>query len=214
MTATAMFGALSYVCMILIKIPVSFLTLDLKDAFIVLCSLLFGPLAGAVIAILVPFFEMITVSGTGGYGFIMNALSSLTFALVTGCVYRYKKTMTGAIVGLCSGVFAVTAVMMLANLLITPYYLGAKPAEVAALIPKLLLPFNLVKATLNAAIVLLLYKPLSRILKKIGFLYSAHETEGVSAKSHGSRLRSLLITSAAVLIIAASLAVIFFVLKK
>ena len=214
MTATAMFGALSYVCMLLIKIPVSFLTLDLKDAFIVLCSLLFGPLSGAIIAILVPFFEMITVSGTGVYGFIMNVLSSLTFALVTGFVYRYRKTMTGAIVALSSGVFAVTAVMMLANLLITPYYIGGSPADVAALIPKLLLPFNLVKATLNAAIVLLLYKPLSRILKKIGFLYSSHEDITVPAQGQGSRTRSLLITAVAVLIIAASFAVIFFVLKK
>ena len=214
MTATAMFGALSYACMMLIKIPVSFLTLDVKDALIILCSLLFGPLSGAIIAVLVPFLEMITVSGTGVYGFIMNVLSSLTFALVTGLVYRYKKSMTGAIVSLTSGVFAVTAVMMLANLLITPHYIGGTAADVAAMIPKLLLPFNLVKATLNAAIVLLLYKPLSRILKKIGFLHSSvSATQDPQERKQGV-VRSVCITVAAIAVIAVSLAIIFFVLKK
>ena len=42
--------------------------------------------------------------------------------------------------------------------------------EVVALIPSLLLPFNLIKGVLNAAMVLLLYKPLSRTLKKSRFL--------------------------------------------
>ncbi len=214
MTAVAMFCALSYVSMLVVKIPVNFLTLDLKDSLIILCALLFGPLSGTVIAVIVPFLEMITVSGTGVYGFIMNVLSSLTFALVTGFVYRYRKTMKGAIISLVSGVFAVTAVMMLANLFITPYYVGGSVADVAAMIPKLLLPFNLVKATLNAAIVLLLYKPLSRILKKIGFLYSSHQPKKAQNGSQGGRTRSVLITVTAILIILASLAVIFFVLKK
>ncbi len=212
MTATAMFCALAYACLYFIKIPVGFLTLDVKDSLIILCSLLFGPLYGLVVAVIVPFLELITISGTGGYGFIMNALSSVTFSLTAGLIYRYKKSMTGAIVGLCSGVFAVTAVMMLANLFITPYYLGGSVADVAAMIPKILLPFNLVKAILNAALVLLLYKPLSRLLKKTGFLTSVSR-DGAS-ESSGGHVRSVWITVIAVVVIAASLAVIFLVLKK
>ena len=212
--ATAVFCALAYACMYFVKIPVGFLTLDVKDSLIILCSLLFGPVYGVSIAVLVPLLELITISGTGVYGFIMNVLSSVTFSVTAGLIYRYKKTMTGAIVGLCSAVFAVTSVMMLANLLITPYYIGGTTADVAAMIPKVLLPFNLVKAVLNAAIVLLLYKPLSKILKRIGFLVSTHK----SAQSHESlqenRTRSALITAIAVAVILASLAVIFFVLKK
>jgi ECF transporter S component (folate family) len=211
LTATAMFCALAYACLYFIKIPVGFLTLDVKDSLIILCSLLFGPWYGLIVAVLVPFLELITISGTGVYGFIMNVLSSVTFSLTAGLIYRYKKSMSGAIIGLCSGVFAVTAVMMLANLLITPYYLGGSVADVAAMIPKILLPFNLVKSVLNAALVLLLYKPLSRLLKRTGFLISV-TSEG-ERKNPAGRARSIWITVAALVVIAASLAVIFFVLK-
>ena len=214
LTATAMFCALAYACMYFIKIPVGFLTLDVKDSLIILCSLLFGPLYGLTIAIAVPVLELITISGTGIYGFIMNALSSVTFSLTASLIYRYKKSMMGAIVGLCSGVFAVTAVMMLANLFITPYYIGGSVADVAAMIPKILLPFNLVKAILNAAIVLLLYKPLSKLLKRIGFLHSAAPVAQESKDGGRGRVRSICITVIAIAVIAASLAVIFLVLKK
>lgn len=212
-TAIGMFCALSYVCMYFIRIPVQFLTLDVKDSLITLCSLLFGPISGAAIALIVPLLELITVSDTGVYGFLMNLLSSLTFAVTAGVIYRYKKSMTGAVIGLVSGVCAVTAVMVLANLVITPYYMHVPVETVAAMIPTVLLPFNLVKATLNAALVLLLYKPLSKVLKKIGFLQSVG-AETVSADSQKPfTLRSLLVSAIAVVIIAASLAVILLVLR-
>lgn len=214
LAAVAMFCALAYVCMYFIKVPISFLTLDVKDSLIILCALLFGPLEGLAIAVIVPFLELITVSGTGVYGFIMNALSSVTFSVTAGLIYRYKKSMKGAVVGLLSGVFAVTSVMMLANLLITPYYVGGTAADVAAMIPKLLLPFNLVKATLNAAIVLLLYKPLSKILKRIGFLRSGTHIEMTAQEKQAGRIRSIAISAIALLVIAASLAIIFLVLGK
>ena len=209
--ATAMFCALAYACMYFIKIPVGFLTLDVKDSLIVLTSLLFGPVYGLTIAVTVPFLELITISGTGVYGFIMNVCSSVTFSMTAGLIYRYKKSMTGAIIGLCSGVFAVTAVMMLANLFVTPHYIGGSVADVAAMIPKILLPFNLVKATLNAALVLLLYKPLSKTLKRIGFLISSGASQG--EKKENGRARSAVITGIALAVIAGSLAIIFFVLK-
>ena len=211
LTAVAMFCALSYVCMLFVKIPVQFLTLDVKDSLIILCSLLFGPISGIAVAIIVPFLELITISGTGVYGFIMNVLSSVVFSSVAGVIYYYRKSMVGAVIGLITGVCAVTAVMLLANLLITPYYLGGSPKDVAAMIPTVLLPFNLVKATLNAAIVLLLYKPISTVLKKMGFLKTSTSQGQTSAKSP---LRSVIVTSASILIIVASLLIVFFVLKK
>lgn len=206
-----MFCALAYTCMLFVKIPVDFLTLDVKDSLIILCALLFGPAYGFAIAVLVPFLELITISGTGVYGFIMNVLSSVTLSLTASLIYRYKKSMTGAIIGLCSGVFAVTSVMMLANLFITPYFIGGTIADVAAIIPKLLLPFNLVKAILNAAIVLLLYKPLSKVLKRIGFLSPSAKAQNTE---NGGRLRSMVTTIVAIAIIIGSLAIIFFVLRK
>ena len=206
-----MFCALAF-ALTYIKIPVLFLSLEVKDAVIVLCTLLFGPISGLIIAVLVPFLEMVTHSSTGVYGFLMNVLSSVTFAAVTGLIYKYKKSFYGAIVGLVSGIFAVTAVMLLANLLITPYYMGTTAQAVAALIPKVLLPFNLVKATLNGAIVLLLYKPLSGVLKRTGFLTSKSSADGTPSVVQ-NKVRSIIVTVIAIAVIVASLAIIFFVLK-
>jgi riboflavin transporter FmnP len=163
-----------------------------------------------VVAVVVPVLELITHSTTGVYGLVMNMLSSVTFAMVTGLIYKYRKSFYGAIVALVSGVFAVTAVMLAANLLVTPYYMGVSVQDVAALIPKMLLPFNLLKATLNAAIVLLLYKPLSDILKKIGFLASTGKS---AVEEHRSVGRSIWVTVVAILVILASFGVIYFVLK-
>lgn len=212
LSAVAMFCALAFV-LTYIKIPVLFLSLEVKDAVIVLCTLLFGPLSGLFIAVLVPFLEMVTHSSTGVYGFLMNLLSSVTFSMVTGLIYKYKKSFYGAIVGLLSGVFAVTAVMMIANLLITPYYMGATMQDVAALIPKVLLPFNFLKATLNGAIVLLLYKPLSTVLKRTGFLAKKQPLQTTEAPAVRSKTRSIVVTAIAAIVIVASLAIIFFVLK-
>ena len=214
MTIVGMFCAITYICTLVIKFPpIQFLTLDVKDSFIVLCSLIFGPVSGLFIAVVVPFLELITISGTGVYGFIMNVLSSMTFALTAGLIYRYKKSLTGAVVGLISAVFAVTSVMLIANLLITPYYMHVPGEAVVALIPTLLLPFNLVKATLNAAIVLLLYKPLSNVLKRFGFLSGREKNTDAEAKKK-NHIRSLIVTLVAVAIIVASLLVIFLVLWK
>lgn len=214
MTAVAMFSAMAYVCVYFLRIPVQFLTLDIKDSLIVLCALLFGPLSGAAVAVMVPLLEMISFSETGVYGLIMNILSSVSLSVTASVIYRYKKSMTGAVIGLASGVFVMTAVMMLANLLITPYYMGVPTGTVVALIPKLLLPFNLIKAVLNASIVLLLYKPLSKLMKKIGFTQSGAPSAVQEQNTKTSYLRSVLITAVAVLLIAGSLAVIFLVLRK
>ncbi len=220
LVAIAMFSALAYVaaaaCSYLPKVG-GFLSLDIKDAIIVLCALIFGPFSGLAIAVIVPVLELVTgFSTTAWYGLVMNILSSVTFCLVTGLIYKYKRSFSGAIIALVSGVFSVTAVMMLANLLITPlyltYYVGIPTSmkDVAAMIPTILLPFNFLKATLNGALVLLLYKPLSNALRASKI--SGYELPDSKPKQKLS-LRSVLVTVIAAAVVIASLCIIFFVLK-
>ena len=99
-----------------------------------------------------------------------------------------------------------TAVMMLLNLVVTPYYFGIAVAEVRDMIPTLLLPFNLVKGVLNGGCVLLLYKPLSGILQRFGFL---------PASKHAFRFdrKTLLVMLLAVVLIVVSLLIVFLVLR-
>ena len=202
----ALFSALAYVVMLLIHFPVSFLTLDLKDAIIALCGLYFGPISALISSVIVAGVEAVTVSSTGVYGFVMNTIGTATFSVTVSVIYRWRKRFEGAIVGLLASVFAVTAVMMVFNLIVTPWYMHVEVAQVRSMIPTLLLPFNLVKATFNAAVVLLLYKPVSSVLQKTGFLPRSSATLKFDR-------RTILVTVAAVAIMAVSLVVIFRVLN-
>ena len=211
-TATAMFAAIAYVSVVVLKFQVGgFLTFDLKDALIAVCGMYFGPLYALSIAVIVPFLEFITISGTGVYGLIMNILASVAFAVTASLLYKYKRTFWGAVVGLLGGIFAVVGIMLMANLLITPYYLNMPTATVASMIPTLLLPFNAVKAVINGALTLLLYKPLTSALKRAGFKKVGAESSVVHSEEEKrkSRIRSITVTVVALLIVAASIFVIY-----
>ena len=216
MTGVAMFAALAYLSMIVLRIPDigGFLTMDFKDVIITTSAMFFGPTSAVFIAVLVPLLEFITISGTGVYGLIMNVLSSLTFSLTASIIYKYKKTFWGAVVGLVSAVFAVTAVMMAANLVITPYYMNMPTEAVAALIPKLLLPFNLTKAIFNAAVTLILYKPLTSAMRRTEFFGKKRplqEIEQTPEEKKRARIRTILLLIIGGAIAIASILVIIFV---
>lgn len=210
MVAIAIFAALAYVSVALIRIPVMFLTFDFKDTIIAICGLFYGPLASLTLAVAVPMLEFITISDTGVYGLIMNFLSSFAFAFTASLIYKFKKTLWGAIVGLVSGVFAVTGTMMLANLLITPYFMHAPVETVVSMIPTVLLPFNFTKAVLNASVTLMLYKPVTRVIKKSRL--SGKELLEVTVEKKDFDLRSLLVLIIALVITVAALSVMIFVL--
>jgi ECF transporter S component (folate family) len=209
MTAVAVFAALAYVIHF-VHIPVAFLNLDFKDVVMTIAGMYFGPSAAAVLAFLVPILEYPT-SETGPYGLIMNILSSGAFAIVASVIYKFKKTLSGAIIALCSATLSMVAVMMLANLFVTPYYMHVTQADVVGLIPTLLLPFNAVKAVLNAALTLCLYKPISKVLKKSGFgRKESVQTEEENKNS--ATLRSVLVWTIGGAIAIAAFCIIFFVL--
>lgn len=161
-----MFSALSYICVFLFRFQVGFLTFDLKDAVMTVGALYFGPISGVIMAAIVSFLEYITVSGTGLYGLLMNFLASAAFTLGASLLYRWRRRLEYAVAGLGLSIVGMTSVMIVANIVITPLYLGTPRGEVITMIPTLLLPFNVVKAMLNAALVLLLYKPITIALSR------------------------------------------------
>ena len=155
-----------------------FLTFDAKDAVVTIAGLLLGPLYSLAISVVVPIIESLTLGDTGFWGFLMDLLSTMIFSCTCALIYKYKKNIKGAVVGLVSSVLAVTAFMILFNLFIVPLYTpGFTTAAVAEMVPTLFLPFNLTKATLNAAIVLILYKPASTALKATKVLPSKTMSE-------------------------------------
>jgi len=200
-----MICAIAYLAMFVFRFKVSFLTFDFKDAILSINALLFGPLTGVVSAALVALVEFITVSDTGVYGLIMNFLSSAAFTFACGIVYKYKRDFAGAIIAAVTSVFSVTAVMMLANIFVTPYFMGVERSAVIDLLPKLFLPFNLSKAIMNASVLLIIYKPFTTVLKKTGLLPS------VEKGNYKMGLKSvlLLVVSVIVIILTALFIVIY-----
>ena len=209
LTAVAVFAALAYVIHF-IHIPVGFLNLDFKDVIMAIAAMYFGPTTGIVLALLVPVLELPT-SETGIYGLIMNAISSGTFVIVASVIYKFRRKLSGAIIALSSAALSTVAMMMLANLYITPYYMGVTQEAVVSLIPTLLLPFNAVKSVLNASLTLCLYKPVTTVLKKTGFgkRYSAEQIENAKGSN---TFHSILVWIIGGAVAIAALFVIFFVL--
>ncbi len=182
LTAVAMFCALAYICMFVFRIKVSFLTFDAKDAVITTGAMFFGPLTALVSSAVVALLELITVSDTGIYGCIMNFISSAAFSVTASLIYKYRRKLSGAITALVGAVVAMVACMMVANLLITPFYMHVTVSDVRGLIPTLLFPFNLTKGFLNASLVLLLYKPVTRALRASGLVHMQSAETPVKAR--------------------------------
>ena len=208
-TAVAVFAAMAYVIHF-VHIPVAFLNLDFKDVVMTIGGMYFGPLAGLAMTVLVPLLELPT-SETGVYGLIMNVLGSTTFVVVASVIYKFKTKLWGAILALCAAALSMTAVMMLANLFVTPYYMGVEQTAVVGMIPTLLLPFNAIKAILNAALTLCLYKPVTRVLKKSGFTRGG-AVETAAQEGGAGSLRSILVLVISAAVAIAALLIIFLVL--
>ena len=171
LTATAMFCAIAFVTVALGRIPVVlFLSYDPKDIVIALGGLIWGPLTACLISVVVSLIEMVTISDTGVIGFIMNILSTCSFACTASYIYKKKRSLKGAIVGLVLGSIAMICIMLLWNYLITPLYMNATRDEVVNLLLPVFLPFNLIKAGLNAGFTFLLYRPVISALRKSGFI--------------------------------------------
>ncbi len=214
--SVSLFTAFAYVVSVLTGfIKVQFLTFDAKDCIIAVGALSLGPVAGALTAALVALLEFLLSSTTGVYGLIMNFISSATFSVTASLIYRARRSFIAAIVGLYSAVLATAGVMMLANYLITPYYMGAPRAAVVSMMFPLLLPFNLIKALLNASLTLLIYKHITRALGRVGLLDRRRRSavlDKSSASTSAFPWRTVLISAVAVVLLTAGILVYFLVL--
>ena len=167
----AMLAAVSYLIVTLVRIPVVlFLKYEPKDVIITISGFLLGPMASFVISLVVSLLEMVTISETGPIGGLMNLLSTCSFACVAAFIYKRDRSLKGAILGLVTGSAVMIGAMLLWNWLITPWYMNVSRQEVQALLIPAFLPFNALKAGVNTALVLGLYKPLTTALRKTGLI--------------------------------------------
>ncbi|MBC7218478.1 MAG: ECF transporter S component [Candidatus Caldatribacterium sp.] len=163
------FAALSLVLDLFVHFPLipsaSFLLYRPGDIPLLMVSFKFGPgVALGAAAIVAVLFALITGQG-GPWGMLMYFLACGTFIGISGWVYRRNRTRQGAFLGLLVGLFVMTGVMVLANLVVTPIYLGVPRSVVLGMILPVIVPFNLLKGAINAVVTLLVYKKVSAFLE-------------------------------------------------
>jgi len=135
-------------------------------------------------------------------------LSTCAFVVPAALMYKRSHSLKGAIIGLIIGVFSMTAVMLLWNYLITPIYQGVPREVVAGMLIPVFAPFNLIKAGLNAAITMLLYKPVVKALRKAHLVPESKGGENAGKVSVGVWLASFVVFATFVLLLLVLMGVI------
>lgn len=202
LTTISMLCALAYVAVIFGRVPiVLFLKYDPKDVIIAIGGLIFGPFTSFLVALVVSFVEMLTISENGILGFLMNVISSCSFACTAAFIYKKKRKLSGSIIGLLCGWGVEVVVMLLWNYLITPIYMGYPREAVVELLIPAFLPFNLIKGGLNAAFTLILYKPVVTALRHSHLIESDQIEDNKTKINIGVLLVAVLIIVTCVLFI-------------
>jgi len=147
---------------------VQFIEYELSDLPLLIGCLAFGVVPGLVLAVLCIFLHDFALAGmaSGPFGLIMHLIAICTFLLVAGLIYQIGKTRKAALIGLILGVVALTAVMIPANLIVTPAFMGVPIDAVKALIVPAIIPVNLIKGGISAAVTFFIYKKLSPFLHR------------------------------------------------
>ncbi len=166
-----LFCAIAYIFTLLGGLlPISvagFLKYDPKDIIVAIAGFILGPASALAISVLTALLELATgVSTTGFYGLLMNIISTASFACISSYIYKKRRTLNGAIIGLVIATLTTTALMLLWNYFVTPFYMHVPREVVASMLPTVFLPFNLIKYGINACFALLIYKPLVNALRK------------------------------------------------
>ncbi|MCL1830148.1 MAG: ECF transporter S component [Oscillospiraceae bacterium] len=206
MVVMALLSALAFFAVALLRIPMLWagplvLSYEPKDVIIAIGGLLFGPLPAAIIAIVVAFIEMVTVSSTGPIGFIMNVISSGCFVCSSAIIYKRHRTIKGAITGLSVACLTTTIVMLLYNYFFTPIFMGVPRAVVASLLVPLFLPFNIIKSIINAAIIMMIYKPVVTALRKSNLLIESEDSAASGKFNIGVFLLSCFVLATAIVLV-------------
>ncbi|MCL2408769.1 MAG: ECF transporter S component [Oscillospiraceae bacterium] len=212
LTVLAMLTALAFL-VALIRIPTGLFILryEAKDVVIVIGGFLFGPLAVVAMSVVLSLLEMLLLSDTGWFGFMMNVIATCSFAGTAAVIYKFRRTLGGAAIALAAGIVVNVPVMLLWNYLIVPIFTPhiAREQVVGMLVP-VFLPFNLIKGGLNAALTMIVYKPIRTALDKSRLLPVSANSTAKSAKLNiGALIVSVFVLITCVLLILTWRGVIF-----
>lgn len=122
----------------------------------------FGPGAGVAVGVVGAVIHGILMADFSGA--VMNILVVIGYVLPAAAIYAKRHTYKGAVAGLAVSIICATVMAILGNLVITPAWLGVPAEAVVDMIIPVLTPFNLIKAVINSALTLLVYKSISNLI--------------------------------------------------
>lgn len=141
---------------------VTWLKYDASAMPAMVCGFAFGAGSGLAVGIAGAIIHGLLMADFSGA--VMNILVVIGFVLPAALIYRTGRTLPRAIVGLVASVVAAIIMAIIGNLVITPGWLGVPVDAVVAMIIPILVPFNLLKALINAVLTLAVYKSISNLI--------------------------------------------------
>lgn len=185
MAQIAMLTAVAEILM-LFEIPLpfapAFYEIDLSEVPILIGCFAMGPVAGVIIETLKILLNfLINGTMTAGVGELANLAIGCAFVVPAGIIYKTHKCRKNAVVGMIVGALAMTVIGGFLNaFVLLPAYAAAfggmdaiigmgtavnsSITGLQSFVLFAVVPFNLVKGAVVAAVTFLLYKHISRIL--------------------------------------------------
>ncbi|MBZ9685104.1 ECF transporter S component [Clostridium estertheticum] len=169
-----------------LPIPIfpEFLKIDISDLPALLGAFALGPIAGVVIELFKNILHGMLAGKTAFVGELANFLVGSSLVLVSGYIYKARKSKGGAIVALLLGVVCMSIFAGILNyFVILPLYesvlgfpvdvvvgmgtkINHKIVDLNSFIIWSIIPFNFIKGIVVSSVTLALYKSVSPILHK------------------------------------------------
>lgn len=144
-----------------------FLEVEISDLPAIILSLAMGPWAGVLVEFIKNLLHT-AMTTTGFVGEFANFVINGSAVFVCGLIYRFNRNKKGAVLSLAAMTVTLVIVGLLANTYIMlPLYM--KDTDFAArlkLAVSVIAPFNLYRGLVLSVITMLIYKKISRLIKK------------------------------------------------
>lgn len=136
---------------------------DPADIPIFFVTYMFGVPYGIIMTIIVSFIQGFAFSASGIIGVTMRIFATGLYVIVVGLIFKYWRTRVGLIISAVIGAIVWTISMVLWNIIFVPLFMGTPREAVIQMLVPIILPFNIMRSTVNGALSILLYFALYRI---------------------------------------------------
>lgn len=157
-----------------------FIKFDFSDLPALIGAFAYGPVVGVLIELIKNLIHC-AASQSATVGELSNFILGAVFAATAGLIYKRKKSKKNALIGGIVGAIVMGLISFPSNLFIVyPFYYNFMPKEAVLGAYQLIapsmksietclivfnVPFTIVKGLISVVITMLVYKPLSRVLK-------------------------------------------------